>query len=273
MKILKREIKNNFVILLTLIGLVSCGPKPAEIAKEKYDRANELFAKEHFNDAKIVLDSIIADFSSEIEFATRAQDLMRTIKIGEQERNLAFFDSVLVKKNEELMVLMKNFIVSDEYGKKEILIHKRQKPQNSYSRTYIRAHLDMEGDFYISSRFSGEKYINHSKIRVYHKKESVKSSEVPEDGFLNHKFEDQGTYWEVVNYKKGADNGIIDFIAQNVDKPLKVQFIGKNHYYIVMEKFDKEAISDGYEISFVLKDIARIKKELKNVKQELSRLK
>ncbi len=76
----------------------------------------------------------------------------------------------------------------------------------------------------------------------------------------------------MVNYKDGADNGIIDFIAQNVDKPLKVHFMGKGNYYIVMEKFDKEAISDGYEISFVLKDIAKIKKEISNVREELKRL-
>ena len=36
-----------------------------------------------------------------------------------------------------------------------------------------------------------------------------------------------------------------------------------------MEKFDKEAISDGYEISFVLKEVAKIKNEIANVKKEL----
>jgi len=264
--------KNKIALFLLSIMFVACGPTAEEIAKEKFNKADKLFKQEEFNDAKIVLDSIIEYFPKQIEFVARAEDLMRTIKIGEQERNLVFFDSALVQKETELKVLMKNFIVSNDYGKKEILIHKRQKPQNSYSRTYLRAHLDMEGDFYISSRFSGPKYISHNKIKVYHKGESVMSSEVIEDGFDNRKFEDQGTFWEVVNYKKGNDNGIIDFIAQNVDKPLKVQYIGKNHYYIVMEKFDKEAIRDGYEISFVLKEIKRIKEEKKKIKRSIERL-
>ncbi|WP_075591581.1 outer membrane protein assembly factor BamD [Labilibacter marinus] len=270
---LNKTINKSIWVLFLSALLLACGPTPEEIAKEKFEKANDLFNQEKYNDAKVALDSIIENFPKEIEFVTRAEDLMRTIKIGEQERNLVFFDSALVKKEEELKVLMKNFIVSNDYGKKEVLIHKRQKPQNSYSRTYLRAHLDMEGNFYISSRYSGKNYIYHNKIKVYHKDQSVTSEQIPEDGFDNRKFEDQGTYWEVVNYKNNNDNGIIDFIAQNTSKPLKVQFIGKKHYYIVMEKFDKEAISDGYEISFVLKEIARIKKEKSNIKKELSRLK
>lgn len=268
-----KEFKFSFLVFSVLLFVVSCGPTPEEIAKEKFTRANEMFNKEQYNDAKVVLDSIIEDFPAEIEFVTRAEDLIRKIKIGEQERNLAFFDSALINKEVELKKLMKNFIVSKEYGQKEILIHKRQKPQNSYNRTYLRAHLDMEGDFYISSRYAGDKYIYHNRIKVYHKDQSVMSEEIPEDGFNNRHFEDGGSYWEVVNYKNNADNGIIDFISQNVDKPLKVQFIGKKNYYIVMEKFDKEAISDGYEISFVLKEITKIKKEIENVNDELKRLK
>ncbi|TLX74882.1 hypothetical protein E9993_10790 [Labilibacter sediminis] len=267
-----KDLRTLFIIIGILVFLVSCGPTPEEIAKEKYTRANDMFISEQFNDAMVVLDSIVEEFSGEIEYVTRAEDLIRKIKIGEQERNLQFFDSALVGKEAELKVLMKNFTVSADYGEKEILIHKRQKPQNSYNRTYLRAHLDMEGNFYISSRYAGDKYIHHKKIKVYHKDQSVLSEEIPEDGFNNRHFEDGGSYWEVVNYKDNKDNGIIDFISQNEDKPLKVQFIGKSHYYIVMEKFDKQAISDGYEISFVLKEISKIKKEIKNVKAELNRL-
>ncbi len=265
---------NRFLFLVSIsILAIACEPTPEEVAKEKFTRAQELYQQKNFNDAKVVLDSIIEGFPKEIEFVTRAEDIIRKIKISEQERNLSFYDSLLLKKEEELKVYMKNFRVSNDYGEKEILIHKRQKPQNSYNRTYLRAHLDMEGNFYISSRYSGDHYIHHNQIKVYNKGQSVKSEVIPEDGFDNRKFEDGGSFWEVVNYKDGKDNGIIDFIAQNVDKPLKVQFIGKKYHYILMEKFDKEAISDGYEISFVLKDITKLKTEIKNIKAELKRLK
>lgn len=269
------SIKNKSVLvslILIAVLMFSCGPKPEEIAKEKFNRASEMFNQQLFNDAMLVLDSIIIDFSGEVEYVTRAEDLIRKIKIGEQERNLVYLDSVLLKKQEELEVLMKNFNVSKEYGEKEILIHKRQKPQNSFNRSYLRAHLDNEGNFYISSRYTGNKYIHHNKIKVYHKDQAVTSEEIPFDGFENRHFEDGGNYWEMVNYKNNADNGIIDFIAQNVNLPLKVEYIGKERYYIVMEKFDKEAIRDGYEISFVLKEIHKVKQDIKNVNASISRL-
>lgn len=266
--------KRISILLMSLlfVFIVGCDRKSGEIAKDKLDRASENFNLLQFNEAMLVLDSIIEEFSGDIEYVTRAEDLIRKIKIGEQERNLVYLDSVLATKHEELDVLMKNFRISKEYGEKEVLIHKRQKPQNSFSRNYLRAHLDMEGNFYISSRYAGNKYIYHNKIKVYHKDQSVVSEEITFDEFENRHFEDGGNYWEVVNYKNNADNGIIDFIAQYAHLPLKVEYIGKEHCYIVMEKFDKEAIRDGYEISFVLKEITKIKREIVNSKKQLEHL-
>ena len=266
--------KQIVLILIFLPAMfISCGPTPEEVAADAFVRAQKLYEAKQFNDTKLLLDSIIENLPGQIEYVTRSEDLLRTIQTSEQEQNLVFLDSLLKAKKEELKPLMKNFRKSDEYGAKEILIHKRQKPENSYGRTFIRAHLDMDGNFYISSRYTGEYRLHHNRIKVYYNKKSATTEKVEEDGFLNRSFEDNGTMWEVVSYKDGMDNGVIDFIAANWDKSLKVQFIGKKYYYIVMEKFDKEAIRDANEISFVLKDIAHIKKEIKNTKYQLSRLK
>ncbi|WP_282037775.1 hypothetical protein [Saccharicrinis aurantiacus] len=258
--------------LLALLIFTSCGPNPTEEAMKKYNKAVSLFQDGSYNSAKLVIDTLLVDYESEIEYVVKAENLLREIKIDEQKRNLLFLDTALQEQQVILDKLMKNFIISKEYGSKEVLIHKRQKPQNSYNRIYLRAHLDYKGNFYISSRYSGDHYINHKQIRVYNQGQSVISSEVSPDGFNNRKFEDSGSFWEVVNYKDGKDNGIIDFIAQNTDKPLKAVLIGKEYSYIVLEKFDKEAIRDGYEISFVLKEITSIKEQISNVNAELKRL-
>ncbi|WP_439184285.1 hypothetical protein [Carboxylicivirga taeanensis] len=259
-------------ILITALLCISCGPNKQELAKARYNKAEQLFAEKKFNDAKLEIDSIAELYPDQIEFITRANDLLRQITIEEQNQNLVFLDSMLTAKQAELEPLMKNFIVSDDYGEKQILIHKRQKPENSYSRVYLRAHLDLEGNFYISSRYTGAERIYHDQIKVYFSGNEALSEVVPEDGFNNRYFEDGEMTWEVVKYKDGKDNGVVDFIARNASQSLKVQFRGKKYYYIVMEKFDKEAIRDGYEISFVLKEIKKIEEELGKVKAELSRL-
>ncbi|NPA37859.1 MAG: hypothetical protein GXO47_13535 [Chlorobi bacterium] len=260
------------LLILAFIA-TNCGPSSEEMAAKAFNKAEKLYNEKHFNDTKLLLDSIIETFPGQIEYVTRSKDLLRKIRISEQEQNLVFLDSLLKAREEELKPMMKNFIKTKEYGDKVILIHKRQRPENSYNRTFIRAHLDMDGNFYISSRYTGDHWIYHNQVKVYNKDKSALTDKIPEDGFLNRRFEDGGTKWEIVSYKDGKDNGVIDFIAANWDKPLKVQYRGKKYYYIVMEKFDKEAIRDANEISYVLKEIKRIKEEIKNVKQELSQLK
>lgn len=266
--------KQSFFILAILVTIFSaCGPSPEKLASDAFSKAQKLYEAKQFNETKLLLDSIIANFPGQIEFVTRSKDMLRKITVSEQEQNLVFLDSLLKAKQEELEPLMKNFIVSDEYGAKKVLIHKRQKPENSYNRTYIKANLDIDGNFYISSNYCGTYRLHHDQVKVYNKDQSAITEKIPADGFLNRSFEDGGTVWEIVSYKNGKDNGVIDFIAANYNKPLKVQFIGKKYYYIVMEKFDKEAIRDANEISFVLKEITRIKQEIKNTKYQLSQLK
>lgn len=265
--------RQQIIIVIILISVLSaCGPKREDLARLKFEKATELFLNKQFNDAKLVIDTINEQFADQIEYATRAKDLLRTITIDEQKNNLHFLDSLLTAKEHELEPLLKNFRESNKYGHKKILIHKRQKPENSYNRIYLRAHLNWDGEFYISSRYTSTSHINHNQIKVYFSGNHALSEKVKYDGFQNRHFGDGENIWEVVNYKNGKDNGVIDFIASNWDKSLKVQYIGKKYYYIVMEKFDKEAIRDGYEISFVLKEIKRIKEEREKVTKTLTKL-
>ncbi len=257
---------------LSIIILLGCGPSREQQASERLQEAIELRDSGQFNLAKLKLDTLIENFDDLMEQSTKAKGLLRGIKRMEQQRNLAYLDSMLALKREELPPLMKNFIKSEEYGPETILIHKRQKPENSYNRTFLRAHLNEAGEFYISSRYQGTQWLHHNQIKVYNQGESILSEEVPEDGFNNRRFEDGDSKWEIVNYKDGKDNGIVNFIAQNWNKSLKVQFIGKKHYYIVMEQYDKEAIRDAYEISFVLKEVKGLETEREHVVQTLGNL-
>ncbi|ASB51004.1 hypothetical protein CDL62_01090 [Alkalitalea saponilacus] len=252
--------------------VVGCGSNREEEAGERLQEAISLKEKGNFNLAKLKLDTLIHQYKDQAEYAQRARTLLRQINISEQERNLTFLDSMLVIQEETLQPMLRNFIVSDEYGSEKVFIHRRQRPENSFNRTYLKANLNESGDFFISSQYHGTEWIHHEQIRVYFRGESVSSIKVEEDGFNNRRFEDGQSKWEIIHFKDGKDNGIIDFIATNWDQPLRVQFIGRRHEYIIMEQFDREAIRDGYEISFILKEIQRIKDEREKVKRTLNRL-
>lgn len=254
---------------ISLVILMSCGISREEMAKERLDEAIRLSNEGNYNLAKLKLDSLIVLFTDQPDLTEQASKILAGILLQEQQRNLLFIDSVTYSKEKELKSMMKNFIESDEYGSEKILIHKRQKPENSYNRTFIRAHADLKGNFFISSRYYGSKWINHHQIKVYYHEKSATTESVKEDGLNNRRFEDGESKWEIVNYKDGADNGVIDFIASNWKDPLRVQFIGKGYEYIIMELYDREAIRDGYEISFVLKEINKLKLEREKTKKEI----
>ena len=86
---------------------------------------------------------------------------------------------------------------------------------------------------------------------------------------LNRTFDDGEWYWEIINYKNNRDNGIADLISNHYDTPLKVEYIGKSRHYIIMEQYDKEAIRDAYEISFLLRETAKIREQIEIVKNTL----
>lgn len=267
------RIFQGLTLVLTLVLFWECTPSAVKFADEMYEEAKALKDSGNFNLAKIKLDSVMLLAGNQSEKGQEARKLLAEIEIDEQERNLRFLDSALVEQEALLEPLMKNFTLSDEYGSEKLLIHKRQKPENSYNRTYLRAHLSEDGNFYISSRYHGSRWINHNKIRVYLGSESVNSEEVADNGIDMRRFEDGEFKWEFVYYKDGKDNGIVDFIAANSDKPLRVEFIGKSREYIIMEQYDREAIRDAYEISFILKEIKRIKDEKKKSEELLNKLK
>lgn len=266
--------KNISIIIILLVAFFSsCSNSKKDIAEKLLNSSIKYSNNNDFNIAKLQLDSIIIHYKSETETVEKAKQLLKDIELQEQNRNLAFVDSLLLSAQERLKPMLKNFIESDEYGTKKVLIHKRQKPENSYNRTFIRAHLDMDGNFHISSVYNGEEWINHRQIKVYYNNKSALSEVVKEDGFKNRRFEDGGTKWEIVNYKDGTDNGVIDFIASNWQDPLRVQFIGKKYEYILMELFDREAVRDGYEISFVLKEMKKLNDEKMRITKAISQLK
>ncbi len=262
----------RFISILSVLLLVSCGPSPEEQAGEKIEEAVKFRESRQLNMARMKLDTVIDQYGDLTGKVAEAKRLLRDINLIEQKNSLEYLDSMITEKEAELGPLLENFIASDEYGSETVYMHRRQRPEISYHRTFLKAHLDESGDFYISSQYHGKEWLRHNQIRVYNAGKSVKSEKIPEDGFNNRRFEDGEDKFEIVRYKDGADNGVVDFIASNVEKPLKVEYIGEKHYYVVMEQFDKEAIRDAYETSFVLQELEGLKNEKKRVEERISEL-
>lgn len=255
------SIAKYWCVCLSLL-FVACGPSSTEKATGVLDCAKQRFELKQYNAAKLCLDSLERTYPDEIEIITDGRRLMILVETSEQQSSLSFYDSLLVKATAELVLLSKNFVLNPSPldGHPGEYIHKRQQITNSYNRIFLKTHVQDNGVFYLSSRYHGKSNINHSAVKVYNDGDAITSLQVPVGKLNNRQFDDGFEKWEIVRYYDDKENGIVNFIASNVDKPLKMVFLGKKYHYIVLEKFDKEAVAEGVLLSEKLKQIVALKK-------------
>ena len=90
------------------------------------------------------------------------------------------------------------------------------------------------------------------------------------DGGRNYRFSDNGNKSEIVTYKKGADNGVIAFIAANSKERIKITYLGDKKYVMYLDETTKSNIAKYYDFANVLSDILRLtqEKNIANIKIE-----
>lgn len=261
------------ILFLLVIFLSSCGPSDVELAQNKLDYALTLLDSNEYNKAKLVIDTLSEEFPEQTELINQGKKLLNRVELKEQLSSIAYFDSLLVLRQRDIDELKKHFVFKPGPGKGYVgtYVHKRQQVSNSYDRTYIKAVVDENGEFFITSKYHGKNYINHNAIRVYDQGIYAETKEVPE-GVDNRKFDDGEEKWETINYKDEYDNGAAMFIVNNSDKRLKVMFKGKNPYYIVLESFDKDAVKHAYGLSQIIKEKLEIVKNIRASEERIKEL-
>ena len=109
---------------------------------------------------------------------------MYTINAAKNLKNEIDWE-VLGRKESELdstkriiAALEKNFIKEKtEFDRDTQYIHKRQNFQRRWDKSYIQVHLNEKGDIYLSSNYHGEKWLDHTGIRVYDGPDQAKTSQ------------------------------------------------------------------------------------------------
>lgn len=255
-----------FVGILLLTVFFSCGKSYKKRAAEKFDQAIVFCEKKDTSAALQCLDSILFTFPEAFETIDKTKSFIQKINSEILFRKQDQFDKVSNRVNE----LVKLFDTEKtEYDRFMQYIPKTQNFERRWDQSFIKLHLDERGELYISSNYSGTDWLNHIGIRVYDGVFQAKTDTVDLGDPNNHHSEFMGKHWEKVSYKNGKDNGVIQFIADNVDRNLKAVFLGKRMYYIVLEQFDKQAVRDALALSEALKQKAHLEKEISDLQSKV----
>ncbi len=255
-----------YLVFFLLTILAACGPSDEEKARVKLNFAKSLLEKNDTTNALLQLDSIPKLYPEAMYSANAAKNLVNEISFDLLQKKETELDSAKVS----ITVLEKGFTKEKtQFDRYTQYIHKRQTFERAWDRSYIQVHLDERGELYLSSNYYGDHWLNHVALRVYDQGDDAKTDTIPLGDVNNHHSDFMELKWEKVSYRNGKDNGVIQFIADNMDRRLKAVFLGNEYYYIILETYDKEAVRDALELSKAIKKQTKLESEIQQLQGKL----
>ena len=253
----------KLTLCITLIAaiLTSCN-SDEKAAHARLNKAQALYENNEFFGAKNEIDSIRALYPKEVKILKQGLTLMRQVEIKESERNIAFCDSLLPIKLEEVEGLKKGFVLEKDSAYEEIgnYIWKQQTIERNVQRCYIRCGVNEDGEMYLASVYYGGRPIEHTGVKLSLKDGQIaETASIPFDGGLNYRFKDMGQISEVVTYKGDHCVDAVKFIYDNAKERIRVEYTGGKPYIIYIAEADKNAIVKTFDLATVLSDIKSMK--------------
>ena len=249
----------KLAICITLIAAILTGCNGDEKSGSgPFGQGPAMYENNEFFGAKNEIDSIRALYPKEVKVLKQGLTLMRQVEVKEAERNIAFCDSLLPIKLEEVEGLKKGFAFEKDSVYEEIgnYIWKQQTIERNVQRCYVRCGVNEEGEMYLASVYYGGRPIEHTGIKLSLKRRPIRRdrfhpvrrrTELPLQGYGKHHGGSDLQGEHCVDAVK--------FIYDNEKERIKVEYTGGKPYIIYMADADKKAIVNTFNLATVLSDI------------------
>jgi len=258
---------------LSIAALLFSCSSVSEVKPDDYlMRAKELIQKQQFQLAKLYVDSVRIRFPKEYAKIREGLSVMREINYAEQNRTLAFCDSMLKVRQNELPVAKSSFTFEKnmEYETMGHYVYKSQVQDKNLGRTFLQTKVDEKGNLVLTSYYCGSRALNHHRVHVSASDGTyAETNVVPKDGALNYSFNDGNTRYEIVRFNRKAENGVINFIVLQDQKPVRVSLLGGSPKFYMLSKGDKQAMQAASNLSVILSDITKLLDEMRLAQAKL----
>ena len=251
-----KNLKIMFAALSAALLMASCEEKVEDPAKALLDKARSEYDAGHYNNARMIIDSLSAEYPKAYKTRREAEILRRDAMIKEKERDLAYLDSVCIGLEAQLKEMVKGykFNKKDRYQDAGYYTATSQDLSKNASNSFLRASVNEDGTAYIASFYRGSK-IGYNTVKVT-AGESFVQCDKP---FTSSSYRSAGVINERCDYKYGEDGGLMDFIAMTKG-PFKVELLGGNrpHSYTLRDS-DAAAIQSIVNLSKFITDLNRMR--------------
>ena len=259
--------KSFFAILL--LALVACQPTDEERAQLILTEAQTLVDAGQWRQARIVLDSLHTTYPREVAHRRIAKALSDSITYLEAQRTLAYVDTLLPPLFEQVDKLVKRFKYEkneqyEDYGK---YVHRLLATNKNTARNFIQAYVLDNRQTVVKSYYYGSKQVNQQSLTLSAADEKCVL------GGSNHQFHDGG-YYEIMTLDNDNSLSLLNFINTHAKARIRVEGIGdkpsRNWVYYLNDK-EKEALSDTYQLGWLMKDINRLEQMKRTAHAQIDR--
>ncbi|MDR3129874.1 MAG: hypothetical protein LBU03_06535 [Tannerellaceae bacterium] len=264
------------ILLFTFLLLAIGGCVERNIDSERHtEQIREMIGRGEFNVARNEVDSLRALFPKNTSILREALRLSRHIDSCEAARNVAFCDSLLPIRQAELEAMKSIFSFEKDtaYATPGNYVHRGQTIEHNIGRSYLRSGVTEYGEAYLASVYAGSRPIKHTALRISAPNGLyAETPSIPYDSGRNYRFEDNGTYTEVVTYRGEHCHAVLQFLYENHDVSLRADYLGGKPYHLYVGTKDKADIVATWQFSYLLKDVMRLSAERVKARQRLSYL-
>lgn len=251
--------KKIVYVALGALMLTGCDDGGEKKAQENLRKAEAALAVEDFNEAKLQIDSIRLLYPKAFDARRMGVKLMQRIDLQEQQKSLVYLDSVLAERQARLDSIRDRFVLEKDTAYQDTgnYFYPTQTVEKNVGRSFLRGQVNERGEMSLTSIYCAGGAIHHTAVRV-----NV-GDEFAETPLAKDSYEttDLGRVIEKADYKQGEDGGVIDFVTQNKDRNIQLQFLGDRVYKVAMPVADRKAIAELTDLAHVLSAMEQIRKE------------
>lgn len=256
------------ILFICLCVIISACTDVEKLANERLENARIAFEQGDYNGAKLQIDSIKILYPKAFNARKAGIGLMQEVEMKEQEKTLAYLDSVLSIKQTEFESIKKKYLFEkdEEYETIGRYLHPSQVIEKNLNRSFLRFQVDERGNMSMTSIYCGARNIHHTAVKVSTNDSFAQTPTSPD----SYETSNLGIKIEKADYKLGEDGDVIGFICLNKEKSIKVEFIGERNYAIQMNKADKESAYMTYELAKLLSTITQLNSEREECKRKIA---
>lgn len=258
------------VLLLGTVLATACSDNGENQARQHIEKAQAALQNGRFNEAKLQIDSIRLLYPKAFEARKEGIRLMQQVDLAEQQRTLAYQDSMLTEMTKVAAVMKQGFVLEKDtaYQETGIYFYPSQVVEKNLNRSFLRAQVDELGRMILTSIYCGQRNANHHAVKVTAKDGTFAETPASEDIWQS---SDLGWKTEKADYPLGKDGGVVAFVAMNHGlQTMKVEYIGERTYINQLRPADSEAIVQVYKLSQLLSSIEELKRDKAETERKIA---